>query len=582
MVTLMTPDSLLQPTRQNIIDQLEWHSRLDGLDMLAVYLSGHGEDVDGEGYFVPMDAKEPLRDTAIGVSELFELLRRSQAARRFVMVDACRVSPKGAFVSSLVRQGGETDIVFTACDEGQWAPEVPELGHGLFTHFLLAGLRDDVNGVPGAASADGDVTVLGLLDYVMRGIDDWYASVPADQRPPQQVTPRLLYDGRYISLLERGSGGDAGIVRDGPGTPVVTDVSRSRGDREPFMLSVLPGLSMPTPSDGDVSATFSVNILAGYLRDVRGLEVGYGLNRIRENVYGAQFAGLANAVGGQVTGFQSAGVANYVEGRVGGFQSAGVANVARGGMNAVQAAGVLNLLEGADSQGTQLAGVANVSSGLLRGAQISGVVNFAEGIAGAQLGLVNVGGSVRGAQVGLVNVAGTMSGFQAGLINVADEFEGVPLGLINYAGNGRWDLELSGDETFPLTVGLRTGTDRFYSILAVAGNSESTTERWAPAVGFGARIPVGRHGVNIDLLHYKLNEGEAWTDELHMLSKLRLTFGARLHDQVSVFAGVTGNVVVSRLNDGSHLGFSGRSVYARKEGDTWIRIWPGFVAGVTF
>ncbi|MBT3270097.1 caspase family protein [Candidatus Poribacteria bacterium] len=603
MVTLMTPDSLLQPTRQNIVDQLEWHASMADLDMLTVYLSGHGEDVDGEGYFVPMDATEPLASNALGVGALFDILSQAKAKRRFVMVDACRVAPKQAFVSSLARQGSETDIVFTACDEGQYAPEVPELGHGLFTHFLLTGLRDDAGKGPAAATADGDVTVLGLLDYVMRGIDDWYASIPPDQRPQQQVTPRVLYNGRYISLLSNEDVDTALVAAPPPRVPAAASTERPmspRPDHVPFLLSVLPGISMPIPVDGDVSTTFSLNLFAGYVGGIEGAEIGYGLNRVREGVHGAQFAGLGNLVGGRVTGFQAAGAANVTGGGLRGFQAAGAVNLLDGGarlarlredgdreepvmgLEGVQAAGALNILSGDHSQGAQLAGAVNLAAGSLRGVQMSGAVNVAERLFGAQFGVVNVADSVRGAQFGVVNVAGTMSGFQAGIINVADKFEGVPLGLLNYSRNGRWDLEISGDETFPLLVGLRTGTEHFYSILAVAGQSESTPRRWGMAAGFGGRIPVGSHGIHLDAMHYKINEDEAWTDELHLLSKLRLTFGLRLADQMSLFAGVTGNVLVSRLNDGSHLDLSGDAVYETKRGRTWVRIWPGVVAGVTF
>ena len=59
-VTLMTPDSLIQPTKANVIAQLQRHAQLEAVDLLTVYLSGHGEDVDGTGYFLPMDVTDPL------------------------------------------------------------------------------------------------------------------------------------------------------------------------------------------------------------------------------------------------------------------------------------------------------------------------------------------------------------------------------------------------------------------------------------------------------------------------------------------------------------------------------------------
>ena len=43
--------------------------------------------------------------------------------------------------------------------------------------------------------------MLGLLDYVTRGIEDWHSHLPEELRYPQQITPRVFYNGKYISLL---------------------------------------------------------------------------------------------------------------------------------------------------------------------------------------------------------------------------------------------------------------------------------------------------------------------------------------------------------------------------------------------
>jgi uncharacterized caspase-like protein len=52
----------------------------------------------------------------------------------------------------------------------QYAYEVPELGHGVFTYALLSGLgeRDQ----PQAATSEGIVTVLSLINYVARAVPE--------------------------------------------------------------------------------------------------------------------------------------------------------------------------------------------------------------------------------------------------------------------------------------------------------------------------------------------------------------------------------------------------------------------------
>jgi uncharacterized caspase-like protein len=52
----------------------------------------------------------------------------------------------------------------------QYAYEVPELGHGVFTYALLSGLGE--RDPPQAATSEGIVTVLSLINYVMRAVPD--------------------------------------------------------------------------------------------------------------------------------------------------------------------------------------------------------------------------------------------------------------------------------------------------------------------------------------------------------------------------------------------------------------------------
>ena len=81
-------------------------------------------------------------------------------------------------------------------------------------------------------------------------------------------------------------------------------------------------------------------------------------------------------------------------------------------------------------------------------------------------------------------------------------------------------------------------------------------------------------------LSFHVNEGEAWESDLHMINKLRLIGGWEVNPKLSVFAGLTLNVFVSEVNDGEHI--STGSFYDHEGDDTWVRMWPGFVAGVQF
>ena len=486
-VTLMTPDSLIQPTKANVIEQLQRHAQLEAADLLTVYLSGHGEDVDGTGYFLPMDVTDPLADSGLSLENLFAILNRANAKHRFVIVDACRVAPKAHFVAALSRYSEESNIIFTACDSNQWAPEVPRLKHGLFTYFLLKGLGGDYQD-RGAAGADGTVTVLGLLDYVTRGIEDWHSHLSEDLRYPQQITPRVFYNGKYISLLNN-QGIDPTVINNEELPPQITNVSPSQPTRdlEPApSLEKNSGVIPPTPKGGDlhlpmtislipwvsivgfqdpnrnITTNLSLNIIAGYHTKLDGLELGGILNIKGVEARGAQLAGVGNIVGGDVDGFQIAGGLNAAGRNVEGFQASGGLNAIGGDLNGFQVAGGANIA-GRNVEGFQASTGFNVSGGTLDGFQVAvggnlvgGDVEGIQATVGANLardlrawqvavGANFVGGNVRseGLQTAVgPNIARNLEGTQlSATANIAlnqrqkanISYAGTQIGMVNIA-----------------------------------------------------------------------------------------------------------------------------------------------------
>ena len=61
---------------------------------------------------------------------------------------------------------------------------------------------------------------------------------------------------------------------------------------------------------------------------------------------------------------------------------------------------------------------------------------------------------------------------------------------------------------------------------------------------------------------------------------MRLAVGWQQHQRFSVFGGVALNVFVSDRRDGSDLAYGFDTTI--KSGDTTVRIWPGFFAGIQF
>ena len=471
-VTLMTPDSLIQPTKANMIEQLQRHAQLEAVDLLTVYLSGHGEDVNGTGYFLPMDVTDPLVDSGVSLEDLFAILNSANAKHRFVIVDACRVAPKAHFVAALSRYSEESNIIFTACDSNQWAPEVPRLKHGLFTYFLLKGLRGDPQD-RGAAGPDGTVTVLGLLDYVTRGIEEWHSHLSEAQHHPQQITPRVFYNGKYISLMNN-QGIDPTVINNEELPPRITNTLQhqiarnlelsSPSERDdgvtpptskdsalhlPMTISLIPWISTTGFQDlsRNITTNLSLNIIAGYHTKLDGLELGGVLNMKGIEARGAQLAGVGNIVGRDVEGFQISAGFNAVGRDVEGFQASVGLNVSGRNLNGFQISAGANIV-GTDAEGFQAAGGGNFAGRDLQGLQISSGLNFVgRNVLNRSLQIaagVNIAGNLEGTQISAAsNIALgweqeadiPYAGTQISIVNIARGTIGTQIGLLNIAGH---------------------------------------------------------------------------------------------------------------------------------------------------
>jgi len=167
------------PTRVNILAAIKYVASRAGEDStVIVHFSGHGfDDAKGASYLLPEDGKRSLlEDTAVSVARVNELLAGAKTKRKILIVDACRSETTGrggetaaaseAFIQALRASSGQ--VTMASCGKGEISYEMPEGGHGAYTHFLLAGLK-------GAAEANGAglITLSGLQDYVARAVPGW-------------------------------------------------------------------------------------------------------------------------------------------------------------------------------------------------------------------------------------------------------------------------------------------------------------------------------------------------------------------------------------------------------------------------
>jgi hypothetical protein len=145
---------------------------LDGKDQSTFLFafSGHGfqtKDASGKdrNYLVTLGVTpERLTQDALPLDEVEKLMNDAGARRKILLIDACRNDPNA--------KSGEAPRTFTALQEsegtdillstrpGGFSYEDKELGHGIFTYYVLEALRGK------AAGKDGYVTFYDLEKYV--------------------------------------------------------------------------------------------------------------------------------------------------------------------------------------------------------------------------------------------------------------------------------------------------------------------------------------------------------------------------------------------------------------------------------
>jgi hypothetical protein len=180
-----------QATRKGIEGALEKMAKeARPQDTLLVFLAGHGAVVGQRYYFLPHDFQaqpgerldDAVRKQGLPADVLGDFLLRGQALKRLLILDTCasggavdlfQVAARNPFVfrgeiERLSRSSGLHVLAASAATEE--AKEVKDLGHGVLTYALLAGLAAADGGPlerkpiqPG--SPDGVVDVLEWFSY---------------------------------------------------------------------------------------------------------------------------------------------------------------------------------------------------------------------------------------------------------------------------------------------------------------------------------------------------------------------------------------------------------------------------------
>jgi uncharacterized caspase-like protein len=144
-------------------------------DTVLFYFSGHGlVEPESQRAVLCLNTTQSNRllETGLPMHEVLQQLDRCESRQQLIWLDACHSGElmiqgaKGAEIADeptttllrLLRQQAVRNkglYALLSCDQGQRSWEFPELGHGLFTYYLIQGLRGEAADAAGIISADG-------------------------------------------------------------------------------------------------------------------------------------------------------------------------------------------------------------------------------------------------------------------------------------------------------------------------------------------------------------------------------------------------------------------------------------------
>lgn len=170
--------SLYQPFRANIQHHLQAMLKAAGPEDLVLFVfSGHGLEAGGSSYLCPIEAQlDNPEDTLLALEDVYQQLRSCQARQKVLLIDACRNDPRPGGEKSLEQATPQTEgfarslenppegiVVFSSCRPDQVSVEDDKMGHGVFLHFILEGMRGEADRHTG--NGDGQISLFELYRY---------------------------------------------------------------------------------------------------------------------------------------------------------------------------------------------------------------------------------------------------------------------------------------------------------------------------------------------------------------------------------------------------------------------------------
>ena len=148
-------------TRDNLEDQLiELTKRVQTDDIVMLFFSGHGVNINEETYFITSDAKDSFRGLSFHFIKQQMRDIKAKGGHIFIFIDACYSGGGKESPAKPITMAEPGVVGYYSSTGRQKSIEKEELRNGVFTYALIEGLKKE--------STNGEqVTISGLYKYIL-------------------------------------------------------------------------------------------------------------------------------------------------------------------------------------------------------------------------------------------------------------------------------------------------------------------------------------------------------------------------------------------------------------------------------
>ena len=168
----------------------------EGVTDIIIYYAGHGapDTKSNDAYLIPYDIDPNYASTGFSLNDMYASLSQMKARNVTVFLDACfsgvsrseqmllagtrtvKIKPNDPILTA------ENITVFSAANGEQYGNAYPEKGHGLFTYYLLKGIKTGAI-LKNTTTGERVVTSGSLYDYVAKNVKETAAYLDKEQTP---------------------------------------------------------------------------------------------------------------------------------------------------------------------------------------------------------------------------------------------------------------------------------------------------------------------------------------------------------------------------------------------------------------